>query len=171
MLHDILEDTHVTVEELEKEFGIFERKLEKTAIENLISTSLWKTYLENDCKNQNIFLAVRNNSIGFYHKEGKLFSFETRGSKCTSIDAFVKFNKIGIGIEWKYTETDFDTTKAKDYWKQRYIKRYKPLLENSNIIESDTLISCPMYYELMRQTLLLEQIKSYLNVVLAGKQI
>jgi hypothetical protein len=54
----------------------FERKLEKPVIESLISSSLWKTYLENDCKNQNIFLAVRNNSIGFYHKGGKLFSFE-----------------------------------------------------------------------------------------------
>jgi hypothetical protein len=39
----------------------FERKLEKPVIENLISSSLWKTYLENVCKNRNIFLAVRNN--------------------------------------------------------------------------------------------------------------
>lgn len=102
-------------------------------------------------------------------------SCETRGSKCTSIDAFVKSNKIGIGIEWKYTETDFDTTKAKDYWKQRYIERYKPLLKNSNIIENDTLISCQMYYELMRQTLLLEQmtlhdeIPDYKNIVVCHK--
>ena len=102
-------------------------------------------------------------------------SCETRGSKCTSIDAFVKSNKIGIGIEWKYTETDFDTTKAKDYWKQRYIERYKPLLKNSNIIENDTLISCQMYYELMRQTLLLEQmtlhdeIPDYKNIVVCPK--
>lgn len=102
-------------------------------------------------------------------------SCETRGSKCTSIDAFVKSNKIGIGIEWKYTETDFDTTKAKDYWKQRYIERYKPLLKNSNIIENDTLISCQMYYELMRQTLLLEQmtlhdeITDYKNIVVCPK--
>ncbi|MEA4935008.1 MAG: hypothetical protein VB102_00055 [Paludibacter sp.] len=102
-------------------------------------------------------------------------SCETRGSKCTSIDAFVKSNKIGIGIEWKYTETDFDTTKAKDYWKQRYNERYKPLLKNSNIIENDTLISCQMYYELMRQTLLLEQmtihdeITDYKNIVVCPK--
>ena len=102
-------------------------------------------------------------------------SCETRGSKCTSIDAFVKSNKIGIGIEWKYIETDFDTTKAKDYWKQRYIERYKPLLKNSNIIENDTLISCQMYYELMRQTLLLEQmtlhdeIPDYKKIVVCPK--
>ena len=54
----------------------FERKLEKTAIANLTSSSLWMSHLESDCKNQNIFLAVRNNSIGIYHKGGKLFSFE-----------------------------------------------------------------------------------------------
>lgn len=102
-------------------------------------------------------------------------SCETRGTKCTSIDAFVKSNKIGIGIEWKYTETDFDTTKANDYWKQRYIERYKPLLKNSNIIENDSLISCQMYYELMRQTLLLEQmtlhdeIPDYKNIVVCPK--
>jgi len=102
-------------------------------------------------------------------------SCETRGTKCTSIDAFVKANNVGIGIEWKYTETDFDTTKAKAYWKQRYNERYKPLLKNSNIIENEALISCQMYYELMRQTLLLEQMKihneiaDYKNIVVCPK--
>jgi hypothetical protein len=86
---------------------------------------------------------------------------ETRGTKCTSIDAFVKANNVGISIEWKYTETDFDTTQAKPHWKETYNERYKPLLKNSNIIESEVLISCQMYYELMRQTLLLEQMKNH----------
>lgn len=54
----------------------FERKFEKPAIANLKSSTLWMSHLENDCKNQNIFLAVRNNSIGIYHKGGKLFNFE-----------------------------------------------------------------------------------------------
>jgi len=100
---------------------------------------------------------------------------ETRGKNCTSIDAFVKANNVGIGIEWKYTETDFDITKAKKEWKQTYEKRYKPLLKTSNIIESDVLISCQMYYELMRQTLLLEQmtvhneIDDYKNIVVCPK--
>jgi hypothetical protein len=102
-------------------------------------------------------------------------SCETRGTKCTSIDAFVKINNIGIGIEWKYTETDYDVAKAQRYWKQQYIDRYKPLLKNSNIIENDTLISCQMYYELMRQTLLLEQMKvrneifDFKNIVVCPK--
>lgn len=103
-------------------------------------------------------------------------SFETRGTKCTSIDAFVKASDVGIGIEWKYTETDFDITKAQSYWKEQYERRYKPLLKNSNIIESENLLSCQMYYELMRQTLLLEQmfqhneIKDYKNIVVCPKE-
>lgn len=103
-------------------------------------------------------------------------SAETRGTKCTSIDAFVKLNTVGIGIEWKYTESDFDTTKAKPYWKQQYDERYKPLLKSSNIIETDRLISCQMYYELMRQTLLLEQMKAnheitdYKNIVICPEE-
>lgn len=112
-----------------------------------------------------------NKNISFLNE-----SYETRGSNCTSIDAFVKINNIGIGIEWKYTETDYDTAKAKTYWKQQYIDRYKPLLINSNIIENDTLISCQLYYELMRQTLLLErmavhnEIVDYKNIVVCPKE-
>lgn len=111
-----------------------------------------------------------NNNITYLNE-----TFETRGTKCTSIDAFVRSNNIGIGIEWKYTETDYDTTKAKDYWRKQYTERYKPLLKNSNIIENNNLISCQMYYELMRQTLLLEQmvahneIPNYKNIVVCPK--
>jgi hypothetical protein len=103
---------------------------------------------------------------------------ETRGAFCTSIDAFVKANNVGIGIEWKYTETDYDTSKAKEYWNDKdHQKRYKPLLEKSNIQANyDVLVSCQMYYELMRQTLLLEQmaanneIGDYLNIVVCPKE-
>jgi hypothetical protein len=103
---------------------------------------------------------------------------ETRGTKCTSIDAFVKVNNVGIGIEWKYTETDYDEEKAKEYWKDKpHQKRYMPLLEKSNIqADYDVLVSCQMYYELMRQTLLLEQMKAhgeigdYFNIVVCPKE-
>ena len=111
-----------------------------------------------------------NNNIA-YLKE----SHETRGMRCTSIDAFVKSNDMGIGIEWKYTETDYDVTMADAYWKQKYTDRYQPLLKDSNIIENDSLISCQLYYELMRQTLLLEQmtrhneIADYKNIVVCPR--
>jgi hypothetical protein len=104
--------------------------------------------------------------------------YETRGTKCTSIDAFVKANGVGIGIEWKYTETDYDKSKAKPYWSDEvHRNRYQPLLKESNIKASyDDLISCQMYYELMRQTLLLEQMKNYgeiedyLNIVVCPEE-
>jgi hypothetical protein len=103
---------------------------------------------------------------------------ETRGTKSTSIDAFVKVNNVGIGIEWKYTETDYNTAEAKDYWKDKaHRERYMPFLENSNIqADYNELVSCQMYYELMRQTLLLEQMKAYgeigdyLNIVVCPKE-
>lgn len=57
------------------------RKLE-TAIETkLVNSSLWKRELLNDCKDQKVFLAIRDNKIGFYHKGGLLFSFGNFGYK------------------------------------------------------------------------------------------
>lgn len=54
----------------------FERKLEKSVIDEFIKSNLWVNCLEDDCKKQNIFLAIRNNSIGIYHKGGRLFGFD-----------------------------------------------------------------------------------------------
>lgn len=144
---------------------LFPFRKDKKAVEDLFRLKdaelIDDGYISFEFVNQNIrYLKERN---------------ETRGKDCTSIDAFVKISNIGIGIEWKYTETDYDTSKAEKYWQERYNTRYQPLLENSNIIENDSLISCQMYYELMRQTLLLEQmanhneIKDYKNIVVCPK--
>ena len=54
----------------------FERKLEKSLIDRLKNSDLWKIHLKEDCIKQNIFLTVRNNDIGFYHKGGNLFCFD-----------------------------------------------------------------------------------------------
>lgn len=59
----------------------FERKIEKTVIDEFVKSNLWKNCLEDDCKKQNLFLAVRNNSIGIYHKGGRLFGFEKKEFK------------------------------------------------------------------------------------------
>lgn len=56
--------------------SFFKRKLEKSVLDIFIKSNLWKNCLEYDCKKQNLFLAVRNNSIGIYHKGGRLFGFE-----------------------------------------------------------------------------------------------
>jgi hypothetical protein len=102
--------------------------------------------------------------------------YETRGKNCTSLDAFVKANDVGIGIEWKYTEKDYN--KGKAYWGDKeHRNRYEPLLTNSNINSAyKDLIGCQMFYELTRQTLLLEQMKAkgdignYLNIVICPKE-
>jgi len=144
---------------------LFPFRKDKKAVEDIFGISNAE-YIDDGY----IAFEYTNNNISYLGE-----SCETRGTKCTSIDAFVKINNIGIGIEWKYTETDYDIANAQAYWKQRYIDRYKPLLEKSNIIENDTLISCQMYYELMRQTLLLEQmtnnnqIADYKNIVICPK--
>ena len=94
----------------------FERKLEKTAIANLTSSSLWMSHLESDCKNQNIFLAVRNNSIGIYHKGGKLFSFEKNEFK-----THIKYASVIDNSEIAYlTENELSKNKLITDFKNNY---------------------------------------------------
>jgi len=60
----------------------FERNLEKSVYEKLKESNLWKDHLREDCKKQEVFLAIRDNDIGFYHRGGRLFHFdEKRGFK------------------------------------------------------------------------------------------
>ena len=94
----------------------FERKLEKTAIANLTSSSLWMSHLESDCKNQNIFLAVRNNSIGIYHKGGKLFNFEKNEFK-----THIKYASVIDNSEIAYlTENELSKNKLITDFKNNY---------------------------------------------------
>ena len=85
--------------------------------------------------------------------------YETRGANCTSIDALVFVQttdgrNILIPIEWKYTET-YQGKEATD----KSLKRYPKLIDsNSNLKKWYDLYKTDPYYELMRQTLLIEQI-------------
>lgn len=97
---------------------------------------------------------IRDNS-GKYHE-----NYETRGAKCTSIDALVYAQlddnrKFLIPIEWKYTETYDGTEAYPSSW-----KRYPDLIRlvNCNLKDVYDLYKADPYYELMRQTLLIEQI-------------
>lgn len=85
-------------------------------------------------------------------------NFETRGAKCTSVDALVYVElvsgkKILIPIEWKYTET-YNGKETREESFGRYTKRHK----DSNCQKWTSLYRADPYYELMRQTLLVEQI-------------
>ena len=74
---------------MEKEWE-FNRHAGKDLIEKLKKESLWKK-LEADCKNGNVYLAIRNGYISFYHRGGSLFkfnkdSFSTHVKYATVID-------------------------------------------------------------------------------------
>jgi hypothetical protein len=87
-----------------------------------------------------------------------------RGAMCTSIDAMIRAQKDDkiwlIPIEWKYTET----YKREDKTNRKRLNRYKHLIECSERLKTPTDgISHSVYfiepnYELMRQTLLCEQL-------------
>ena len=86
-------------------------------------------------------------------------NYETRGANCTSVDALVYVQTIDnknilIPIEWKYTET----YQGKEANKES-LDRYPKLIDSaSNLKKWDDLYKADPYYELMRQTLLMEQI-------------
>jgi len=55
------------------------RRLEKIIEDQLKESSLWSNKIEQDCKNQNVFLAIRDNRVDFYHKGGRLFTYDSSG--------------------------------------------------------------------------------------------
>ena len=55
------------------------RRLEKIIEEKFIASSLWSNKIEPDCRNQNIFLAVRDNRFDLYCNGGRLFRYDSRG--------------------------------------------------------------------------------------------
>lgn len=57
------------------------RRLEKIIEDKLISSRLWSNEIKQDCKKQNVFLAIRDNRIDLYHKGGKLFTYDRNGFK------------------------------------------------------------------------------------------
>jgi len=57
------------------------RRLERSIEDKLTESSLWSDKIEQDCKNQNVFLAVRDNRLDFYHNGGKLFRYDSSGFK------------------------------------------------------------------------------------------
>ena len=57
------------------------RSLDKIIKNKFIASSLWSNHIEQDCKKQNVFLAIRDNRIDLYHKGGKLFTYDRNGFK------------------------------------------------------------------------------------------
>jgi len=59
----------------------FERHDKKDLIskKKLQNESLWKNHLEADCRKGEVFFAIRNDRLDFYHKGGRLFSYTDKG--------------------------------------------------------------------------------------------
>jgi hypothetical protein len=57
----------------------FSRDIEDEVITNLKATDLWRKRLAKDCQERNVFLAIRDGYISFYHKGGGLFEFRNKG--------------------------------------------------------------------------------------------
>jgi len=57
----------------------FNRNVEASLIEKLKGQRLWQEKLKGDCEKGEVFLAIRNGYISFYHKGGSLFKFDNKG--------------------------------------------------------------------------------------------
>ena len=75
------------------------RRLDKTIENKLMASSLWTDKIEQDCKNQNVFLAIRDNRVDMYHKGGKLFGYDGSDFK-THIKYASVIEKNGKAITW-----------------------------------------------------------------------
>lgn len=84
------------------------RQTENGLKNKLTNSNLWKNKLEEDCRKQEIFMAIRDNKIGFYYKGGLLFSFDEKNEFKTHI----KYASV--------IESD-----GKDYLSQNDLKNYK----------------------------------------------
>jgi len=57
----------------------FTRHINSKIIKDFMGTDLWEKKLSADCFNGNVFFAIRDNYISFYHKGGGLFEFGSKG--------------------------------------------------------------------------------------------
>lgn len=69
------------------------RNLNNTIEQDLLQSSLWLKKLDVDCRDQNVFLTIRDNRVDLYHKGGKLFGFDKDGYK-THIKYAAVINKL-----------------------------------------------------------------------------
>lgn len=83
------------------------RVLNKSVESNFVKSDLWLNKLKKDCIGQNVFLAIRNDEIDFYHKGGKLFGYDGKDFK----------------THLKYASVI--TRKGKDYLTQDELSKYK----------------------------------------------
>lgn len=107
------------------------KRLEKIIEEKLIASRLWLNEIEQDCKNQNVFLAIRDNRVDLYHNGGKLFSFDISGFK-----THLKYASVITESEKDYlTESELSAYKLASNFEKNY-QRIKENCSNYSGIEA-----------------------------------
>ena len=56
----------------------FSRAINEKTVENLLNDKLWNEKLKNDCLAGEVFMALRDNYISFYHEGGNLFNYTNK---------------------------------------------------------------------------------------------
>lgn len=98
---------------------MFERNLEQSSIDKLKENDLWINHLKKDCEEQNVFLAIRKDNVGFYHKGGKLFGFDEKNGFRTHI----KYAAVIDETEKDYlTEKELENSKLISNFSDNYIR-------------------------------------------------
>jgi hypothetical protein len=114
---------------------MFSRKLDTLIIDELQKSSLWKNKLKADCEKQEVFFAIRNDSIGFYHKGSRLFEFDKNG--------FKTHHKFASAIGWEkdyLSETDLSSIKPITNFEEGY-SRIKENCANYSGVEAQGVSS------------------------------
>jgi hypothetical protein len=92
----------------------FVRSVDGDLIKRMKSEPLWKNLCE-DCKKGEVFLAIRNKAISFYHKGGRLFTYNME----EGFKTHVKYASI--------IEAEPDEDSDLNYLTEAKLKKYKPI--------------------------------------------
>jgi hypothetical protein len=82
----------------------FIRSVDGSLVKKIKSEPLWKDFLCDDCKKGEVFLAVRDKAIDFYHKGGRLFRYTSKG--------------FGTDVKYATTLQEKDGANNRDLFKQ-----------------------------------------------------
>jgi hypothetical protein len=95
----------------------FKRTVDESLIRKLQREPLWNNFLKPDCISGEVFLAIRNDAISFYHKGGRLFTYDMK-------ERFKTHIKYASIIE---VEPDPDEDSDPNYLTEAKLKKYKPI--------------------------------------------